>query len=119
MRCPSVRGATAFTLTELLVVISIIALLVAMLLPAIGLVRTSARTTKCLSNQHQLNLALASWGNDHEGRLPRGGYIGDVTWAAAIDMLTGQPIDGSSALTADGLLPNQAFICPEAAAHRG
>ncbi len=109
----------AFTLTELLVVIAIIALLAAMLLPAIGLVRTSARTAKCMSNQHQLNLALAAWGNDHDGRLPRSGNIYDQTWAAAIDMASGQPVDGTSLLVADGFVPGISFICPEAAAHRG
>ena len=109
----------AFTLTELLVVIAIIALLAAMLLPAIGLVRTSARTAKCISNQHQLNLALASWGNDHEGRLPHGGNIWDTTWASAIDLATGQPVDGTSHLVNDGFVPGINFICPEAAAHRG
>ncbi len=115
---PPCGSHAGFTLIELLVVISIIALLAAMLLPAIGMVRTSARTAKCMSNQHQLNLALGCWGNDHEGRLPRGGNVNEFTWAAVIDLTTGKPIDGTSMMTADGLLPNQAFICPEAAAHR-
>ena len=57
----------AFTLMELLVVISIIALLAAMLLPAIGLVRDSARQTKCLGLQRQLQLANVTYVNDNDG----------------------------------------------------
>ncbi len=56
------RESHGFTLIELLVVISIISILVAMLLPALGAVRQIARQTACLNNMAQLGLAL----NDYE-----------------------------------------------------
>jgi prepilin-type N-terminal cleavage/methylation domain-containing protein/prepilin-type processing-associated H-X9-DG protein len=64
------RAGGAFTLIELLVVIAIIALLAAMLLPAFGRVKESGRATACLSNLHQLGVALQLYAQDHHNRLP-------------------------------------------------
>jgi prepilin-type N-terminal cleavage/methylation domain-containing protein/prepilin-type processing-associated H-X9-DG protein len=60
----------AFTLVELLVVISIIALLAALLLPALGRAKESARATVCLSNLHQVGLALQMYVSDNNNKLP-------------------------------------------------
>ena len=64
MRMPR-RG---FTLIELLVVIAIIAILMALLLPALGYVRKQARAGACQSNQRQLCLAMNLYALDHEDR---------------------------------------------------
>jgi prepilin-type processing-associated H-X9-DG protein len=53
----------------LLVVVSIIALLVAILLPALGRARTAARRTQCLSNVRQYQLANLALASDNRGRL--------------------------------------------------
>jgi prepilin-type N-terminal cleavage/methylation domain-containing protein/prepilin-type processing-associated H-X9-DG protein len=58
---------TAFTLFELMVVIAIIALLVSMLLPVIGMVRETARQIACASIMRQLGMVDASYANDHNG----------------------------------------------------
>ena len=50
-----------FTLVELLVVITIIGMLVAMLVPAVGGIREQARLTQCRSRQHQLHLAASTY----------------------------------------------------------
>ena len=64
------RQQRAFTLIELLVVISIIAILAAMLLPAIAMVRQSAQSTTCASNQRQILLGVMAYSDEHDGMLP-------------------------------------------------
>jgi len=60
----------AFTLVELLVVISIIALLIAMLLPSLRRARDQAKSVACAANLKQINDAIWSYGTECEGRVP-------------------------------------------------
>ena len=59
-----------FTLVELLVVIGIIALLISILLPSLNKARESAKVVACLSNLHQLGLAMNMYANDNKGAWP-------------------------------------------------
>lgn len=60
----------AFTLIEVLVVVAIIALLLAILMPSLREARRQARWTVCLSNLHQISVALYSYQADYKGKPP-------------------------------------------------
>jgi prepilin-type N-terminal cleavage/methylation domain-containing protein len=67
---PSARRA--FTLVELLVVMTVVALLAAMLLPALASAKEKTRRVGCLSNLRQIGIALQSYAPDYSGRIPYG-----------------------------------------------
>lgn len=63
--------AKAFSLVELLVTVSIMAVLIAILLPSLSIARQAARTAVCMSNTHQLGLAASMYTQDSRGWLWR------------------------------------------------
>jgi prepilin-type N-terminal cleavage/methylation domain-containing protein/prepilin-type processing-associated H-X9-DG protein len=76
----------AFSLIELLVVIAIIAILAAMLLPALGSAKSRAHNTVCLNNLRQLGVAVRTYSDENNNRMP------------SAEILPTQPIDSGRPL---------------------
>ncbi len=98
----------AFTLVELLVVISIIAILAGMLLAGLAIVRRNAQKSTCMGNERQLGMILLTRGNDREGNLG----IADTGWGRWLCDLDRTWVD---ALVQDWDLPWKLFFCPSTA----
>jgi prepilin-type N-terminal cleavage/methylation domain-containing protein/prepilin-type processing-associated H-X9-DG protein len=83
--------SAAFTLIELLVVIAIIAILAALLLPALATAKEQSVRTKCLSNLKEVNLSLQMYAGENKSYLPTGDgqsyWAWDIPWVPGNNMM--------------------------------
>jgi len=117
----------SFTLIELLVVVAIIAVLVALLLPALAQARKQMRLIACQSNLRQLGLGYAQYVNDNKGFLPLtpnrtsdsiwNQFVNTIGWDGGAGWMWGwvyriNPYVGNYGLTGWALRYNSIFGCP-------
>jgi prepilin-type N-terminal cleavage/methylation domain-containing protein/prepilin-type processing-associated H-X9-DG protein len=111
-------GPSAFTLIELIVVISIIGILAALLLPVLSKAKDKGRLAACQSNLHQIDVAFESYLNDYEDRFPDyrplkaqlpGGYLPWSSWPPS------DPRAGWAAVVLQPYAPSSdLWSCPKA-----
>lgn len=107
------RSSNGFTLVELLVVIGIIAILLALLLPALAKSREGARRAACLSNLRQVHLSFYLYAGNYKDQVPLGYRGGFKQFNSMIFSWTTQKIVLFGWLYNDKLMPNpNVFFCP-------
>ncbi|MEW6158762.1 MAG: type II secretion system protein [Verrucomicrobiota bacterium] len=89
-RCRKQSGRKGFTLVELLVVITVIAVLASLLMPALSKAKAKANTAICLNNKRQLNVAWIAYSSDHDDKLAMNSVGSNPGFEVGISWVTGQ-----------------------------
>ncbi len=111
--CKTRSGGRAFTLIEVLVVISIIAVLAGLLLSALRSIHSSSDNTKCVSNLRQIAMAVNAYANDNDDYFPGPLYHGQAPYDAGGSLTFFLvPYLGLSTTNLTWTPENSVFVCP-------
>lgn len=123
------KNTKGFTLVELLVVISIIAILLSLLIPAMNKARAQARKTVCGNSLHQWGVALLAYGMEHNGNIPRTTHAQGTPWPSMVVVSKTNMYYNAGDFTTDAIgkyvagydkntqkPPESVWFCPEASA---
>jgi prepilin-type processing-associated H-X9-DG protein len=102
------KGREAFTLTELLVLISAGTILGAVLVASLGDAKEKVHAAVCASNLRQIGVAISVYANDHNDYFPPG-YTGNSDWALILNPYLGKSPTSYSPNYFDS---SRAFLCP-------
>jgi prepilin-type N-terminal cleavage/methylation domain-containing protein len=119
----------AFTLVELLVVISIIALMLAILMPALSKARAQARKVICGNQSHQWSIAIGAYSSENNGKIPRTSHAQGTPWPSMVVVSKKCLYYNAGDFTSDAIgryvagydkdtkqPPESVWFCPEASA---
>jgi prepilin-type processing-associated H-X9-DG protein len=109
-----IRNIRAFTIVELMVVVSITAVMMAVMLPALGRVRGKAKALVCASNLRQLGFAFAGYADDYDGYAMPATGDSKIYWWGKVDV---NGIDHREGFVwpylASELEENSVYECPQ------
>ena len=103
------RSITAFTLTDLLVVLAIVSVLAAIALPSIAGIKSRSRQSQCSANLGQVSKALQQFANEHNNILPNAkpGLSSGIWW------LYKEQVKGYAGLKGPPSAAEKLFACPD------